>query len=143
MKSPRHWFHDCREHDPDRPDWQALVDAVDHAAEIATGYHREHVIQTSVHAQIIADSYAHSAIVGAVDGELFALDAALATDGRDLFGKQEAVRRYDYIWRRAAPVEDDHPPRFCLDCGASIQPDSPDRHDGPHPVEDAHPEETT
>jgi hypothetical protein len=101
-------FRDRRNDNPDRPDWQALVDAVDLAADIASprsdGKHTQHVIQSSVHAQIIADFYSTTAIRESIDGELFALDAAFAMYPDDLFGRGEAVRRFDYIYRKREPA---------------------------------------
>jgi hypothetical protein len=101
----RHWFRDRRDDDPDRPDWRALVDAVDFAAEIAVprwdGKRLQHVIRTRTEAQIMADVYYGSAIREAVDGELFALEAALAEYPDDFWGRRDAVRRFDYIWEKA------------------------------------------
>ena len=106
-------FRDRRDDDPDRPDWQALVDAVDLAATIyvealyGPGRQREHVIRHSVHAQVIADSYANAGnteLRDWVDGELFALEAALAAYPDDLFGHQGAVRRFDYLLRPRLPA---------------------------------------
>ena len=112
MSDVRRFFawltRDRRDDDPDRPDWQALVDAVDLAADIATqrsdGERTQHVVQHRVTAQMLADVYYTSAIREAVDGELFALEAALATYPDDFFGRQAAVRRFDYLLRKRQPA---------------------------------------
>jgi hypothetical protein len=46
---------------------------------------------------MIADFYYLSWLREAVDGELFALEAALAEYPRDYFGRKVAIRRYDYL----------------------------------------------
>lgn len=83
--NPVHRFFDWLlriEHPRPEPDWQALVDAVDLAADIAnprlSGNPTRHVIRGRWAAQIVADFYNRVWFIEAIDGELFALDAALA-----------------------------------------------------------------
>ncbi len=78
------------EHPDPEPDWQALVDAVDLAADIANSpmfgptRHVAHARWAAqiVADQIVADHYNRVWFIEAIDGELFALDAALAAHPR-------------------------------------------------------------
>lgn len=70
------------EHPRPEPDWQALVDAVDLAADIASpplfGRPTRHIATHRWAAQIVSDFYNRVWFIEAIDAELFALDAALA-----------------------------------------------------------------